>query len=135
MRNENMNMTYKRGDVFLANFPAIEGSSIQSGVRPIIITSNEMALNYSPVIHGIPVTSKVSNKKEIPVHVKLNNDLFLRPSMALAEQEGLIDKTRLMKKIGTLSEEEMLNIDVAILMQRTMNKKYLYKIAKTLACA
>jgi mRNA interferase MazF len=126
---------YKRGDVYMANLPKIENSHIQYGVRPVIITSNEPALNNAPVIQCIPVTSKVDSKSNIPVHVRLYNESFLRPSMALVELEGLVDKSRLIKKIGTLTEDEMFEIDMAIFMQRSMNKKYLYKIAMKLCCA
>ena len=109
-----------RGDVFWAKLPKLENSRIQAGVRPVIITSNEMALKHSPVIQYIPVTSEIK-KTNLPVHVGLNNSFFPRPSMALVEQEGCIDKNRLMEKIGTLSEKDMLNIDRAILTQRGIN--------------
>lgn len=110
----------KRGDVFWAKLPKLENSRIQAGVRPVIITSNEMALKHSPVIQYIPVTSEMK-KTNLPVHVGLNNSFFPRPSMALVEQEGCIDKNRLMEKIGTLSENDMLKIDRAILTQRGIN--------------
>lgn len=110
----------KRGDVFWAKLPKLEDSRIQAGVRPVIITSNEMALRYSPVIQYIPVTTEIK-KTNLPVHVGLNNSFFPRPSMALVEQEGCIDKNRLMGKIGTLSEKDMLRIDRAILAQRGIN--------------
>ena len=107
----------KRGDVFWAKLPKLENSRIQAGVRPVIVTSNAMALKHSPVIQYIPVTSEIK-KTSLPVHVGLNNSFFPRPSMALVEQEGCIDKNRLMEKIGTLSQKDMFNIDRAILAQR-----------------
>lgn len=109
--------TLKRGDVFWAKLPKLENSRIQAGVRPVIVTSNAMALKHSPVIQYIPITSEIK-KTSLPVHVGLNNSFFPRPSMALVEQEGCIDKNRLMEKIGTLSEKDMLKIDRAILAQR-----------------
>ena len=109
--------TLKRGDVYWAKLPKLEDSRIQAGVRPVIITSNVMALKHSPVIQYIPITSEIK-KTSLPVHVGLNNSFFPRPSMALVEQEGCIDKNRLMEKIGTLSDRDMLRIDRAILAQR-----------------
>lgn len=109
--------TLKRGDVYWAKLPKLEDSRIQAGVRPVIVTSNAMALKHSPVIQYIPITSEIK-KTSLPVHVGLNNSFFPRPSMALVEQEGCIDKNRLMQKIGTLSERDMLKIDRAILTQR-----------------
>ena len=119
MRDER-GLELKRGDVFWAKLPKLEDSRIQAGVRPVIVTSNAMALKYSPVIQYIPVTTEIK-KTNLPVHVGLNNSFFPRPSMALVEQEGCIDKNRLMEKIGTLSENEMFKIDRAILTQRGIN--------------
>ena len=114
--------TLKRGDVYWAKLPKLEDSRIQAGVRPVIVTSNAMALKHSPVIQYIPVTTEIK-KTNLPVHVGLNNSFFPRPSMALVEQEGCIDKNRLMEKIGTLSEKDMLRIDRAILIQRGIDPR------------
>lgn len=121
-------MIYNRGDIFYARIPELKNSHIQTGVRPVIITSNQMALKHSPVIQYIPITSKL-NKNKIPVHVDLNTD-FLRPSVALVEQEGCIDKDRLLEKVGHLSEDDMFKIDMAILMQRGINPNELIRNMK-----
>jgi mRNA interferase MazF len=122
-------MELKRGDVFWAKLPKLEDSRIQAGIRPVIITSNEMALKHSPVIQYIPVTTEMK-KTNLPVHVELNSSFFPKQSMALVEQEGCIDKNRLMEKIGTLSEKEMFKIDRAILMQRGIDVFALVKNIK-----
>lgn len=114
-------MGLRRGDIYYAKLPVVDdNSSIQTGIRPVIITSNEMALKHSPVIQYIPLTSK-TNKVKLPVHVIIDAPFLLRPSIALVEQEGCIDKSRLMEKIGTLSESDMFRIDCAILKQRGIN--------------
>ena len=120
-------MYLKRGDIFYARIAELENSNIQTGVRPVIITSNEMALKHSPVIQYIPLTSRLS-KNKLPVHVELNTD-FLRPSIALVEQEGCIDKNRLLEKVGSLDESDMYKIDVAILKQRGID---VIKLAKNM---
>lgn len=106
----------KRGEVYWAKIPKLENSQIQAGVRPIIITSNEMALKYSPVIQYIPVTTQ-TQKCRLPVHVMLETDIFEEESLALVEQVGCIDKNRLTEKIGTLSKKDMFRIDKAIINQ------------------
>jgi mRNA interferase MazF len=120
MTNNTNELALKRGDVYWASLPRLENSRIQAGVRPVIITSNEMALKHSPVIQYIPVTTELK-KINLPVHVTLDSTFFLHPSMALVEQEGCIDKNRLMEKIGTLTEDDMLHIDMAIITQRGIN--------------
>lgn len=108
-----------RGDIFYARLPELKGSHIQTGVRPVIIISNRMALKHSPVIQYIPITSKQS-KAKLPVHVDLDTD-FLKPSVALVEQEGCIDKTRLLEKVGKLSKRDMMKIELAILKQHEID--------------
>jgi len=107
----------KRGDIIWANLPELKDSKIQSGVRPVIITANNFAAEHSPVIQYVPVTTQIK-RTDLPIHVLLEADCLYKPSMALVEQEGCIDKKRLMEKIGTLSEKDMFNIDKAILVQR-----------------
>lgn len=110
-------MNLKRGEVYWAELPKLENSRIQTGKRPIIITSNRFATEHSPVIQYIPITTQLK-RTDLPVHVTLDESFLLKPSMALVEQEGLIDKHRLMERIGTLSNFDMMRIDMAIIKQR-----------------
>lgn len=116
----------KRGDVYWAELPKMENSKIQAGTRPVIITANKFATKYSPVFQFIPVTREFK-KTNLPVHVLLSSDCFPEESMALVEQEGCIDKHRLRAKIGTISEEDMFEIDKAILIQRGIDVYSLIK--------
>lgn len=116
----------KRGDVYWAKLPKLEdGSNIQWGWRPVIITSNCYACQHSPVVQYIPITSKV-NKCRLPVHVPLQSDIFLEPSVALVEQEGCIDKYRLKEYMGTISNFDLMKIDIATLKQRQIDINKLY---------
>jgi mRNA interferase MazF len=119
------NFEVRRGDIYWARLPELENSKIQSGVRPIIITSNKFATEHSPVVQYIPVTTQLK-RTDLPIHVVLEVDCLYKPSMALVEQEGLIDKYRLMERIGTLTKRDMMRIDMAILTQRGID---VYKLA------
>jgi mRNA-degrading endonuclease toxin of MazEF toxin-antitoxin module len=48
--NNNTDRIFIRGEVYLADLPQIENSSIQSGVRPIIIVVNKLAGKNSPMV-------------------------------------------------------------------------------------
>ena len=48
----------KRFEVWQANLPCRDNSSIQQGCRPIIIVSNDHANQHSPVVTVVPLTSK-----------------------------------------------------------------------------
>lgn len=116
-----MSKTVFKGEVYLADLPYLENSSIQSGERPVIIFCNWQAGKYSPVVQYIPVTSE--DKKYLPVHVKLSTDIFRKSSTALPEQLGCIDKNRLKRKIGVLSSDDMMKINKACMMQQELDER------------
>lgn len=94
--------TYNRFEIWLAKLPKQDDSHITAGTRPVILISNAANL-HSSVLTVIPVTSKVQ-KRQMPTHVYLAGCGLSLPSLALAEQVTAIDKTRLIKKIGYVSD-------------------------------
>jgi mRNA interferase MazF len=107
----------KRGEIWLANLGKREGS-IQSGIRPVIIVSNDKNNEHSPTVNVIPITSNI-NKNNLPVHVYIGIECgLLKPSVALVEQDTTIDKTMLIKKIGQCTYQTMERINKAILIQK-----------------
>lgn len=111
-----MNDNIKKGDIFWADIPVLENSRIQAGYRPVVITSNKYATKYSEAIQYMPLTTKIK-KTNLPVHVVVTPNFLKKPSMVLAEQEGIIDKHRLKEKIGTLGKNDVLKIDMAKIIQ------------------
>ena len=64
----------RNGDIFMAKLEEdVDGGSIQAGLRPVLIVSNDKANQFSPVITIVPITSKIIGKKKIPTHVLLTN--------------------------------------------------------------
>ena len=75
-------------------------------MRPVVIVQNDVGNKYSPTTVVVSLTSQT--KKNIPTHVELNpEDGVRKPSTALCEQPLTVDKTRLMKKLGQLSENKI----------------------------
>lgn len=99
-------MVVKRGDIFYANLSPVVGSE-QSGIRPILIVQNDVANKYSPTVIGLAITSK--NKPILPTHVFItaSESGLEKDSIVLIEQIRTLDKTRLMKKVGHLSNAKM----------------------------
>jgi len=93
-------------DVFYADLPAIPGSQVQQGVRPVLVVSNNINNKFSPVVTVVPITSS-RTKSRIPTHVSVCGHGLSRPSIILAEQIISLDKGRLLKKIGSISDEEL----------------------------
>ena len=110
----------KRGDIYWAELPVLENSKIQSGWRPVLVTSNKFATENAEVIQYMPLTTKIK-REDLPVHVVIEPSFLPKKSMIMAEQEGLIDKYRLKEKIGTLSEYDMARIDAAKIIQGGIN--------------
>lgn len=54
-------MKIKRGDIVLVDL-GIHENSIQSGIRPCVIVSNDKANRYSPVFTVVPLTSRLNKK-------------------------------------------------------------------------
>lgn len=110
------NLIVKRGDVFYANLPVY--GSVQGGVRPVVIISNDMNNRFSPTVQIIPLTSK-GKKKNLPVHVGIGaiDSVLGKESQALVEQLTTVDKSVLMDKKGSLPKDVIHAIETAIRIQ------------------
>lgn len=111
---------YKRGDICWMYFQEKEGSSRQAGWRPGLITANKFATKYSTVFQCVPITTELK-RLDLPVHILLKSGTLKKESMALVELEDLVDTCDFREKIGEVSEEDMDEIDFAIIIQRGMN--------------
>lgn len=87
----------KRFEIWEAILPSTSNSHVQSGYRPVVIVSNDMANVHSPVITVIPLTTQ--NKKPLPTHVQLMPQRG-RSSIALCEQILTVDKACLKRCVG-----------------------------------
>lgn len=116
--NENK-MSFKRGDVVLANLGNKEGS-IQWGVRPVIILSNDKNNYFSSVLSIVPLTTS-KFKKRLPTHVDITraNSKIEKDSIALCEQTMIILKEYILKDqpLFTLSDELMSHIEYGVMVQ------------------
>ena len=82
-------------------------SSLQCGIRPALVVSNNRANENSPVITVIPLTARTYKRPHFPTHVlipKTSGTGLARNSMALAEQVSTIDKSCLMEKKGAVTD-------------------------------
>ncbi len=105
----------KFGEVYYADLKA-EGH-LQSGVRPVLIAQNDTGNEFSPLINVIPLTSQ-TQKKALPIHVKIENSGLKYPSLALVEQMRPIPKELIFgNKIATLGFDVLQKIGKAIQIQ------------------
>lgn len=101
---------YKRGDIFYVMRDAIQtGAEIYHG-RPAIIVSNDILNATSSLVEVVFLTTQP--KKDMGTHVRITSTGRL--STALCEQITTVAIERLGNYIGTASDKEMREIDMAI---------------------
>lgn len=116
MKMEEWTLKIKRGDIIIADLGQHE-TSIQSGIRPCVVMSNDMANRHSPVITVVPLTSKIHKKEYLPTHVFLNgywNTGLGCHSLALCEQITSVAFSDILEVAGRVSERKMAEIGHAV---------------------
>jgi len=109
-----MTIVIKRGDIFYADLSPVVGSE-QGGIRPVIIIQNDVGNRYSPTVIVSAITSQI-NKAKLPTHVETSSEEYglNKDSVVLLEQVRTLDKRRLKEKIGHMTDEDMIKVDVAL---------------------
>jgi len=102
-----VNGEVKKGEVYLywIGKKEAQGTEIKK-IRPgvVISTNNLNRWNYRFIIAPITKRTKTFLKFEVPVVVNS------KCGLAILDQIKTVDKSRLIKKLGELTEEEMLTI-------------------------
>lgn len=108
------NVSVKRKEIYHIN----AGSTTTTGYemwpeRPAIIISNDVACEKAGFVNVIYLTTQRKNKKPLPTHIPvLSGD---KTAIALCEQIYAVDKSRIGFKIGEITEEEMKEIEKAVM--------------------
>jgi mRNA interferase MazF len=95
-----MGVVVKRFDVFLVNLDPTVGSEIQK-TRPCIIVSPDEMNRYIATVSIAPMTTK---GKTYPTRVVCQ--FQGKGGQIVLDQIRAIDKTRLVKKLGQISQDE-----------------------------
>ena len=106
----------KRGEIYYIA-PMFQKGSEQKGGRPGIIVSNDKCNEHSDVLEVVYLTTK--EKADLPTHVTIRSSE--RESTALCEQITPVAKERIGDYKGKLSETEMLNVEIAMLIGLGIN--------------
>lgn len=122
-----------RGEIWYADLGDHYDTSVQSGSRPVLIISNDVANYHSSTVTALPMTTKFK-KRSLPTHVMLPAKMcevcsdepqisqhLTEDSMILAEQVTTIDKTVLQGYLGkVINEQKLKEIDTAVAVQLGM---------------
>jgi len=106
--------TIKRGDIYYADLSPAYGCE-QGGMRPVIIVQNNVGNFHSPTVIVAVMTSKL--KKRLPTHIDIQSGEgnLKMDSTVLLEQLKTIDKSRLIRFVGRVSDSKMDEINRAML--------------------
>jgi mRNA interferase MazF len=99
-----------RGDVILVRLPVTDGRE-QSGQRPAVAVQTDVA--GEPMLIIAPVTSNLKASRfrfTITIEPSSENGLTL-PSVIMIFQMRAVDKTRVVKRLGQLSQDELKRVD------------------------
>lgn len=101
----------RRGEIFyIARGGATNGSE-QFADRPAVVVSNDENNKHSGVIEVVYMTTQP--KTDLPTHVTVRSTGRL--STVLCEQVSSVSTDRVNNYIGQVSEQEMKNIDIALM--------------------
>lgn len=109
------NWNYHRGDIYLVDLGTNIGSE-QGGCRPVLLVQNDIGNHFGPTLIVAPVSSRYWKKSKQPTHTLLEGIQNLSsPSVVLTEQLLTIDKVRVMKYLGKVPEDQMQNVNKAVM--------------------
>lgn len=100
----------KRGEIWLASLSPTIGRE-QAGTRPVLIASTDyFNKGFANLVYAIPITSR---DKKIRSHVAVmppEGGLTL-PSFIMCEAMRSISKQRLMKRLGVIASDTMIDVE------------------------
>lgn len=102
-----MKVTY--GDIVIVELSPIVGNE-QGGTRPCIVVQNDVGNVFSNTTIIIPITSSLCKKYRGDTHFFIKRSFLnnlTKDGIGLCEQIRSIDKSRIVKKIGRLNEDEI----------------------------
>jgi mRNA interferase MazF len=104
----------KRGEIYLVSFDPTVGAEIQK-TCPALVLQNDVSNQYSPITIVAAITSKFSQTL-YPTEVLIQppEGAMTVNSVILLNQIRSIDKQRLVRKLGELTEVSMERVNEAI---------------------
>lgn len=100
-------MNIKRYDIVQADLSGTVGSE-QGGVRPVLVVQNDIGNLHGYTTIVMPLSSKTYKNPNQPTHtlIKKSTDTGLKTdSLLLGEQMRVISNRRIIRKIGTVTDE------------------------------
>ncbi len=102
----------RRGEVYISDFNPGRGS-VQRGVRPALVIQNDIGNQYAATTIVAAITTTI-RKYPVTVVLESHEAGLQRKSMVNLAQIITIDKTRLIKRLGAISEARLREVIAAL---------------------
>lgn len=106
-------MEIKRGDIYLVNFDPALGSE-QAGYRPAVIIQNDIGNRFNDTVIIMAITTSANRNYPFLVKLQSGEGGLKKDSMANASQLLTVEKSRLIRYLGSLSGNKMKQINRAL---------------------
>jgi mRNA interferase MazF len=107
-------MTVKRGEIWLADLNPTRGSE-QAGTRPVLIFQNDVINRFTKTVLAIPLTTNL-RRASLPscVQISKGEGGLASDSGALCHQLRVLDKTRLLRRLGIVNPKTISAIESCV---------------------
>lgn len=114
-------MTVMRGEIWLADLNPTRGSE-QAGTRPVLVFQNNVISKYTTTVLAIPLTTNM-RRASLPscVQVPKGEGGLTSDSVLLCHQLRVVDKTRLLRKTGTISKQIISDVESCVMFTMGMS--------------
>jgi mRNA interferase MazF len=109
----------KRGQVWMVCLDPTVGAEIKK-TRPGLVISNDINNRLAETVTVIPLTSKTGRVFPFEVFLPRNNSGLPKDSKAKCDQIRTVDKKRLVRIMGKISDGKLKEIEQAILIHLGM---------------
>ena len=109
-------MTIKRGEIWLADLNPTRGSE-QAGTRPVLVFQNDVVSKFTTTILAIPLTTNL-RRASLPSCVRISKSEggLTSDSVLLCHQLRVLDKIRLQRKLGSVSQETLGEVEACVML-------------------
>lgn len=120
---DNLKPNITRGSIVTCNISEKKGS-VQNGLRPYLVISNDIGNEHSSTFIGAAITSSIK-RMDIPTHVVIDdcNCGLQKRSMCEMEQLITLDKSEIVSFIGKVNESVLIDVDTALAISLGLNKR------------